>query len=309
MGNIVSAAPVVSPSQPAPPPTQRGNTSSVAIEGIAEPIAPQSGFYVDPFGPNQNPPSLPREESTTTEPPSITPPEPLQPAEQPPITLPQEQTDTFKHDAASILSRMPDISQMMKDLEKSGCLLPELNVQPQEMADTSPLAALQPQRLKDKGTYFGSPSTKAAQPLLAEIKLAHSEAIHHEHESKEIPLFVFAALIGFLQSLQGIVQAIYFIKITYPSYERDIMIGLVNTTDVNTSVIKAIIICVLAVIGGIISLFILIKRARNSSFLLYFLIGMIILNFISQNILGGKEFISGNPLALPQMISEIISKQ
>jgi hypothetical protein len=328
MGNIVSnpvqsgqvpSANTTGASSPSPqyitPPDIPGTVptaSSTTIEGTT-PSPAQAGYGVDPFGPVTPPAPTPAIQPSEPEPPSITvdPPPPTTP---PLITTPSDQVlSTTQLDAATILSKIPDVGTMMKDLEKSGCLLPDLKVNKTLHVDTSPLAALQPNRLKDQGNYISTPGSDQPKPVLPEVQLATTsvpeQKQHVRKDAGELPLFVFTAIICLIQVVQGATQVAHFFLIRYPQYEKLVINGQLTTTDVNATVIKAVFIAAMVFISLPIFLAVILKRAKNHSALLYISVVVIILNFCVQNIMAGSEFVSGSPLVLPSILSEIFSSR
>jgi hypothetical protein len=337
MGNIVSNAvpfgqttrspgDVVLATQTFPSVNSQSPVITVTNPNVIEAVG-QTGqggaYHTDPFGtlpPSQQTnqqsgesgetelpsiPTVPPPASDT--PPSITPEVPV-PQPEPPITQPENTTpDPRQGDVVALFSQMPDIFQMMKDLEKSGCLLPELQIKSTERVDTSPLAALQPQRLKDQ-RFFSAPSDQPQTPQLPDVKLTETGAVKHPAQFAELPMFVFVSLIAFIQSVQGFAQVAHFGLITYPQYEQMVISTQLTTTDVNATVIKALIIAGLAVFSILMGLILLVKRAKNHSILIYGVVALIVLNFFTQNMMARKEFASGNPLVLPEILGEVISK-
>jgi len=310
MGNIVS-----NPGTPVQLPDNEQNANTAvapqAIEGVG-PAPQESGYGIDPFGtlPTQQTPALPEISPAAPEPPSITPEPPPLPPEPPPISPPEAPVQGSAVVAETLLNQIPDMKQMMKDLEKSGCLLPELNVKATERVDTSPLAALQPQRLKDGGVFFSTPSNEPIKPILPEVQLATTSAGQPKQraEKGELPLFVLTAVIGLVQSIQGVAQATHFALIRYPLYKQQNATTQLTTTDANAAAIKAAAIGLLAIITALISLMLIVRRTKNHSPLLYVSVMFIILNFFAQNFLRGGDFVSGSPLELPSILSEIISR-
>jgi hypothetical protein len=305
-------------SQPQPSPDLAALNPGV-IEGIGE--SKPAGFGKDPFAATTEPPApesvaAPALATTEGAPPSITPEPPPPPPEEPPITPPApEETPTESPtsvDAAKLLSQMPDVKQMMKDLEKSGCLLPELHTQENGHGPTdhSPLAALQPQRIKDNG-FFTDTDTEPAKPLLPEVQLATTSQIVAKKGGggMEIPLFLFVGLLSWLQAAQGIAQLVHFSLLTYPTYEQRVIAGEFTTAGMNAAVMKGGILATFTSIAFFAGGTVLIKRTKNNSAFLYFTLATIILNFFIQNVLVTKEFVSGNPLALPTILSEIFANR
>lgn len=308
----VSATPPVSttsqtPVQSAPPEITTPNPAS--IEPVETP--PTGGFNVDPFGSpassrldsSGSPPDLPPEL------PSITPESPAPPLPPPLITTPTDSgigADTTRRSAAELLSKMPDISQMMKDLEKSGCLLPELQIKSTEHIDTSPLAALQPKHLKEQ-SFFSQPSDQPVKKILPEVQLATTHSPQRS-QPQELPLYVFVAVVSIVQGIQGLAQAAHFALVKFPAYEQMIVAGVIDTTDSDTAVVKAIIVGIMAVLGLLFGILLILKRSKNRSVDLYLVISIVVINFIIQNILAQKVLASGNPLQFPEIIGEILSR-
>ena len=262
-----------------------GQTS--AVEGLAGAVPVQ----------NQEPPSI------TEDPPALP---PVQSA----ITQPEQQV-TQVFNTATLLSNMPNIEQMMKDLEESDCLMPDLQVNSTHRIDNSPLAALQPDRLKDKVAYFEDPNTEPDKPILPELQLATSSIARPRSapvEKQELPMFVFVAIIGLIQAVQGTAQVAHFILVLYPQHEQLIVSTQLTTTELNTTVIKAALIGFIAFITMFTSLLLTVKRVKNTDPLLYVSVALIVINFFVQNIMASREFSSGSPLALPKTLSEIISR-
>lgn len=333
MGNIVSnAAPfgqaprlpgdVVLATQTSPSVNGQATMITVPNPNVIESVGQtgQGGYHTDPFGtlpPSQQTaeqsgeaelpsiPTVPTPAANT--PPSITPETPA-PQPEPAITQPANTTpDPRQDDVVALFSQMPPIAQMMKDLEKSGCLLPELQIKSTERVDTSPLAALQPQRLKDQ-RFFTSPTDQPQTPVLPDVKLTETGVNKHPAQLSELPMFVFVSLISFIQSIQGFAQVAHFAVITYPKYEQMVINTQLTTTEVNATVIKALIIGGLAAFTLLMGVILLFKRAKNHSILLYAVVALVVMNFFTQNMMARKEFASGNPLVLPEIISEVISK-
>lgn len=328
MGNIVSNAsvptamqnpppgtPVTSPQSGVPPtppsetplnsdPQIPSGPPPVTIEGIEteQPV----GFGTDPFGPLPTPelPSIPAEPEL----PSITPEPPPEPAPLPPITPVETTHKSSQQSAAELLAKMPDIQQMMKDLEKSGCLLPELQIKSTRRIDSSPLAALQPQQLKDQ-SYFSSPTDEQPMKVLPEVQLASTRPIDKPKVAQELPVYVFVAMFGLVQSIQGLAMVLHFIFVRYPEYEQMIVANVISTSDADTAVVKAIIVGITAAIGFLFSLLLLIKRSKNKSVDIYIVISIVVINFIVQNILSQKVLASGNPLQLPDIVAEIMASR
>jgi len=328
MGNIVSTAsvptamqnpppgtPVTSPQSgvpPTPPSTTPvdqdaqtlGGPAPITIEGIE--AEQPAGFHTDPFGPLPTPelPDVPDEPEL----PSITPEPPPEPAPLPPITPLETQQKSSQQSAAELLTKMPDVQQMMKDLEKSGCLLPELQIKSTRHIDSSPLAALQPQQLKDQ-SYFSSPTDEQPMKVLPEVQLASTRPVDPRKNPPELPLYVFVAMFGLLQSIQGLTMVAHFIFVRYPEYEQMIVANVITTSDADTAVVKAIIVGIAAAIGFLFSLLLLIKRSKNRSVDIYIVISIVVINFLVQNILSQKVLASGNPLQLPDMVAEIMASR
>lgn len=317
MGNMYStndvpgASPVDTSAQSGQPSTPSHLTEPPSIESIEQPAGQQSGYRVDPFGPMTTTfqtPSL-ATGPANPEPPSILPDPPPPPEPEPPISIPSDAIPQG-NSAAALLARMPDIQQMMKDLEKSGCLLPELRVTQTHPVDTSPLAALQPHRLNGSTVEISSPSTEQPKPILPDIQLATTGAVKVQQrpkESVELPLYVFTSAICLIQAIQGFAQVIHFFFIGYPEYEQLVIAGVQTTADVNTAVVKALIIIGLSLTSLITLLVLLTKRSSNHSPWLYFSVVLIVLNFYTQNVMVAGQFASGSPLHLPEIIGEIIS--
>lgn len=284
-----------------------------SIEGVGQAAQQQAGYRVDPFGP-MDPSTQPavNHAAAPPEPPSILPDPPAPTPPEPPITPPLDQAQSGKETAADLLGRMPSIEQMMKDLEKSGCLLPELKVTQSQHVDTSPLAALQPNRLNNPSAEISTPSSEQPKPILPEVQLATTGKPVAQRQSKqpvELPLFVFTGVVCFIQAIQGVTQVIHFFLIEYPRYEQLVITGTLTTTDVNTTVVKGLIIAGLALISFV-TLFVLVaKRSTNHSPSLYFSVALIVLNFYVQNVMVAGQFASGSPLVLPEIIGEILSRR
>jgi hypothetical protein len=296
---------------PQPTPAHITAVTSQEIEAVG-PKTPQAGYGVDPFGPmEQSQPQQPAIPDISLEPPSIIPDPPTAPPPAPLITQPDQQVSNVLS-AVTLLSKMPNIEQMMKDLEKSGCLMPDLQVKVTHRSDNSPLAALQPDRLKDKGAYFEDPNAEPAKPILPEIQLATTSVARPKNaptEKHELPMFVFIAIIGIIQVIQGAAQVAHFMLTRYPQYEQLIISTQLTTTEVNATVIKAAFIGFIAFITFFTSLTLIIRRVKNHSVMLYVSVALIMLNFVVQNVMAGHEFVSGNPLSLPATLSEIISRR
>lgn len=300
----------IQPQQSSPPPSITSVTSQ-EIEAVGQ-QTPQTGYGVDPFGPMaQSQPQQPAIPDISQEPPSIIPEPPAPPPIPPLITQPEQQASQVDS-AETLLSNMPNIEQMMKDLEKSGCLIPDLHIKTTQRTDTSPLAALQPDRLKDKGAYFEDPNAEPVKPILPEVQLATTSVARPKNavtEKHELPIFVFVAVIGIIQSIQGATQVAHFMLVRYPQYEQLIISAQLTTTDVNTTVIKAAVIGLIAVITLCIALGLFVRRVKNHSAMLYVSVALIVINFFVQNFMAGQEFVSGSPLTLPATLSEIISSR
>lgn len=327
MGNIVSSATpygqssrlpgdVVLATQTSPSLNRQSSVITVPNPNVIEAVGQTGqvgGYHTDPFGTLPSIPTIPPTPTIPTvqanTPPSITP-EPVVPLPEPLITQPANTTPDPRQETVLVLfNRMPDIYQMMKDLEKSGCLLPELQIKSTERLDTSPLAALQPQRLKDQ-RFFSAPTEQELNPLLPEVRLTATgiEVAKHPAQFTELPMFFFVSLISLIQSIQGFAQVIHFAVITYPQYEQLVIATQLTTTQVNTTVIKAMIVGIFAFLGFVMGLILFFKKARNQSLLLYGVITLILFNFFAQNVMVRKEFASGNPLVLPEIVSQVISK-
>lgn len=320
-GGSVSASPtggVSAPVSATPPVSAEPSTATPTSPVITTPnpasIEPvetvQTGsFKADPFGApspqpdsSETPPDLP-------ELPSISPEQPLAGEPQPFITSPAESEadgGVTRRSAAELLSKMPDISQMMKDLEKSGCLLPELQIKSTEHIDTSPLAALQPKHLKEQ-SFFSQPSDQPVKKILPEVQLATTHSPQRS-QPQELPLYVFVAVVSIVQGIQGLAQAAHFALVKFPAYEQMIVAGVIDTTDSDTAVVKAIIVGIMAVLGLLFGILLILKRSKNRSVDLYLVISIVVINFIIQNILAQKVLASGNPLQFPEIIGEILSR-
>jgi hypothetical protein len=321
MGNIVSSDVVPTPPTPAAAAVTAPQAGLPPVEASVAPSAPvapspvttstiegigstqPAGFNADPFGP------LPSIETTapadtTPELPSITPEPPPPPAPEPPITPVKEETPTHAT-AAELLAKMPDVQTMMKDLEKSGCLLPELQVKAGRHIDTSPLAALQPKQLRDQ-SFFSSPSDEQPMKVLPEVQLASSKPVEKK-ELPELPMFVFVAVFALIQSIQGAAQLAHFIWVKYPEYEQMIVANVMTTTEVDSAMVRAIILGIMSAIGFMLGLLLLVKRSKNRSVDVYLVISMIVINFFVQNILVKNVMASGSPLMLPDILGEVIS--
>ncbi|MBW7956029.1 hypothetical protein H3C66_04825 [Patescibacteria group bacterium] len=282
-----------------------------AIEGIGS--SKPSGYHDDPFGavisssgPQPQPtPQLPS--ISADEPPSITA-DPLPPAPPPPPFTPVSKGDEETHQsAAALLGKMPDIETMMKDLEKSGCLLPELQIKSSQKVDTSPLAALQPKHLQDQ-SFFSSPSDQQPMKVLPDVQLANSGKAGPPAPHSELPIFVFVSIIALIQAIQGIVQFAHFWLVKYSLYEQMIVANVITTLEVNTAVVKSLLLGIFAIVGLISGVALLLRRASSHAKLTYFVIALIIINFLIQNVLGRQEFGSGNPLHLPELLAEIMAR-
>lgn len=283
-----------------------------SIEGVGQSSQQQAGYRVDPFGP-MNPSTQPavNQAAGPPEPPSILPNPPPPASPEPPITPPPDHAQFGKETAADLLGRMPSIAQMMKDLEKSGCLLPELKVTQSQHVDTSPLAALQPNRLNNPSADISTPSSEQPKPILPEVQLASTGKPIIRKKAKEpveLPLFVFTGVVCFIQAMQGVTQVIHFFLIEYPRYEQLVINGVMTTTDVNAAVVKGLIIAGLALVSFVTLFVLLAKRSTNHSPSFYFSVTLIVLNFYVQNIMVAGQFASGSPLVLPETIGEILSR-
>jgi len=283
MGNIVNNTVVVN--QPQPP-----HSDQITIEGVD--TEQSTVFSTEPFGPIPTPLEILSDAEL-----------PLAPLT-PPITPPKSLTGAAQS-ATELLINMPDVQQMMKDLEKSGCLLPELQIRSTRRIDSSPLAALQPRQLQDQA-YFSSPTDVQPMTILPEVQLASTHPVSRS-TPQELPLFVFVAIFGLVQSLQGIAMVAHFIFVKYPEYELMIVASVLATSDADTAVVKAVIVCIMAVISLLFSSLLLIKRSKNRSVEIYVVISIVVINFLVQNILPQNVLASGNPLQLPEIVSEIIS--
>lgn len=328
MGNIVSN---VSSSNP-----QTNIGSLNGIEGVNQPQTQPAGYGVDPFGP-----SIPDHQPATsvgtgTTPPPATPPAAFPTSSAypklPDIDLPSITADTLgeipiadqssittpkseslpqeQNSAEAILNRIPDLDQMMKDLEKSGCLLPDLHVNEVVHIDTSPLAALQPDRVNSDGGIITPPKTTPDMPALPAIQLGgtNDQVLEKPTPAPELPLFIFTAVLGLVQVLQGGAQVAHFFLIRYSVYEALIMAGELTTQQMNTAVMQAVILAFAAVSTAIISIIALISRPKTRSTLFYISVFMIVLNFALQNLMARQHFASGSPLALPSIFSELFTK-
>lgn len=269
--------------------------STTTIEGIDS--APQSGYHVDPFGP-----------TPTTELPSATamPDIPTTVTQSPPITPLSDENSQVSPNAATLLAQMPDITQMMKDLEKSGCLLPELQVKNIKQLDTSPLAALQPGHQEDK-SFFSSPTDKAPLKVLPAVELTSSGKVKPAEPHPELPLFVFVAVIAIVQAIQGLTQLTHFWLVKYPQFEQMIIANVITTMEIDAAVVRSALLGIFAAISLITGVLLLFKKSHSHSKLMYAVVAVIIINFITQNVMGRGTFASGNPIQLPETIAEIMA--
>lgn len=284
------------------PPQNSSQPATITIEGVD--AAQPASFNSDPFGPMPTAPEVP-EIPTEPDLPSITPEPPPPPAPKPPIEPVVSTEPTTQQSAAELLATMPDVQQMMKDLEKSGCLLPELHIKSIRHIDSSPLAALQPKTLQDQ-SYFSSPTDEQPMKMLPEVQLASTGA-KKRTDPQELPLFVFVAMFSLIQSIQGIAMVAHFVTVKYPEYEQMIVANVLSTSEADAAVVKAIIVGIMAAIGLIFSLLLLIKRSKNRSVEIYIVISIVVINFLVQNILSQNVLASGNPLQLPEIVSEIMA--
>lgn len=302
----VAAMPLVAGTPPdLPNSTVPPVTSTTTIEGIDS--AAQSGYHVDPFGPTptsepQLAPVVPEEVSSATAMPEI----PTAETQSPPITPVSDENNQVRPNAATLLAQMPDITQMMKDLEKSGCLLPELQVKNIKQLDTSPLAALQPGHQEDK-SFFSSPTDKAPLKVLPAVELTSSGKVKQAETHPELPLFVFVAVIAIVQAIQGLTQLTHFWLVKYPQFEQMIVANVITTMEIDAAVVRSALLGIFAAISLITGVLLLFKKSHSHSKLMYAVVTVIIINFVTQNVMGRGTFASGNPIQLPETIAEIMA--
>lgn len=321
MGNIVSNA--VVPSQVPPvtsgtPPTPLQAASPVVPPDLPDTSSPKplnpnviegvggtggGSYNTDPFGPMPDTPA-----NSDPSLPSIPTDQPAAPTTASDVTVPAPDNGEVRQSAADLLTKMPDINVMMKDLEKSGCLLPELQVKSTQhnVTDTSPLAALQPGH-KQEVTFFSSPSDKDPLKVLPEVQLAASGKQKQQKQPVDLPLFVFVSMIALVQALQGLVQLIHFGMVKYPQFEQMIGAQLLTTTQLDEYVVRAALLALSTLLVFLTGLVLLLKRSKNNSILMYVVVAMIVITFFTQNVMARDVFASGNPIQLPETIAEILA--
>ncbi|GEM_PF-3562133 len=226
-----------------------------------------------------------------------------------PITLPGTEPST------SATSTVPDINKIQQTLQESGSLLPEFSVQETAVPDNSPLAALQPERVRN-GVVF-TPPQPAAAPVthLPDVYLANTakpltaSQLKTDEKPNNIPIFFFLGLGLFAQILQGISQLFHYILVQYPRLEQMIASGTLSLTEMNTSSMKGL------VLAGFIavSIFLLVIVFAQNVFLrpLIFYLALIVLtmNVVIQNIYLQPHFASGNPFNFQATVLEIMNSQ
>lgn len=306
--------PPVSLTTPAPAATP---PSAFSIEAPPN-NTPTNSYFVDPFAAvsettadtsatTPTPSPSPSADSTlAAEQPAaaITPPPNGTTTTPPPLTTASLTPSTPPISATELLARMPSIEEMMQDLEKSGCLLPDLAVQPVQATDHSPLANLQPGQQQP---FFSSPTASTKQKNLPDVQLTVTGKQKPAGRPVEMPVYIFIAVIALLQSLMAIVVILHYTFVKYRELELMITAGIMSTEEVNTVSVKVAIVGLVGFISFISAVRLLLKKSGNHSVPTYLAVCLIILNFVAQNVIGRNQFAAGNPLLLPETIAQILT--
>jgi hypothetical protein len=315
---------------PSAPPLPEANTAPVNVSAVSAPSNPQVIEGMSPSGttPSATQPltletntfssptgaavaptgvaSLAQPELSISTAPSIAPAPvmPDTPAEPSVSSLPQPTSSGVSDLAAG--AGLPDVSQMQELLMQSGALLGDLNVKEIQKKDTSPLAALQPDRIRQTGEPTISPITAPSmEPHLNSIALANAGYGKVTQDGFQFPFFLLAAAVLFLQAVQGVFQLIHFILVKFPLFEHMLVMNQLLPNQINIYTVKAIILAGLVLLSTVIGSRILMRHQSIS--LPFWIIGisLIALNAFWQNMMTQPEFASGNPLQLPKIIQEI----
>ena len=281
---------------PIDPGVIEGITPVGAPPGVKTDVIPVSS---DPFAPA----ALPEIGPDPTTPSNTTiPATPIKTPAPNPVATPPSATD--------ILATIPPIAEMQLQLKGSGMLVPELRVESVPVTDTSPLAALQPDRLKEGPVSFTTPPTGDGSPKLPDFQFKNTtpqpvaEPVPGD-QAPGIPLYLFLGMALLVESVIGIIQLIHFIVVKYPRLEGMLVMGQILPTQVNVNVISAVGLGFLMILTLVLAITFFIQNAKVSTILLFSSIALLGLNILVQNRLLGETFSSGNPMAIPATIREI----
>ena len=205
------------------------------------------------------------------------------------------------------LQNLPDIAKMEADLGKSGILLPELQMSAQAnqpLPDNSPLAALQPAKLKNSSDAYTTPAQPVANvPRLNPIQLATPTAgIFTASLLPEGISFPWQLIVGgllFISALWGILQVAVFARTQYPALYQLVATNAMPISELNTAMGKA------ALVGGLATVnlcFILVVAfvGQTKQKLLLFIAAVILVvaGTIVQQRIAPPQLTSGSPLDL-----------
>lgn len=191
---------------------------------------------------------------------------------------------------------VPSVEEMQSQLAQAGTLLPGLQVSQKPEADTSPLAALQPNNMVDtpEGPRPMQLPSKN-QPKLADTQLATTKVPTSTGAEmsrslvglkKAIKLIVAFALAG--QALWGMLQSSLFVLVEYPQLEAKLVTHQISQTVVNQLGVNAMIQFGVSIISLVLALNILRSKsagAINTAIgVVVFLGGTYLTQYLSQRI-------------------------
>jgi hypothetical protein len=295
---------------------------------------PTANLTIDPSGPAINTQAIEGIDSTTISqdssqsvpatqpltlpdnftPPVITPPDPIN---QPADFIQPVSTPTKKVESA-----LPSITEMEQVLRQDVTLLPGIEIKKVvEPVDRSPLAALQPDQLKENSDPLITSVSENHQneaPRLSHFELATTKQIANKplvpttEEDEDMllsfPLSVVMGAILGVQVMMALIQSLYFMIVQYPRLDSLLMMKQIAQFQVTLHFIKLGVLGFFA-LGSLAIIVMSLLQLNKSLHKIVIGIGLslCVANFFVQIIFVRPELAAGNIFSIPQLLKEMTS--
>ncbi len=310
---VVTPATSGAPSTPATPPAP-GNTTQ-EIEGLASTAQNPPNVEISGLSTPSNSGQAAPLTLGSTEPLTLGTSQPLAP--QAPLDLPGTEPSSTgpTHDPNSSL---PNITEMETTLAQTGTLLPEIEVKPTTTVklDVSPLAALQPEKIKESGepetqaTQITAVDSSPDQPAFHHIQLGNTQQHHFSQAAAinfpNLPYWIFSAIILFIQAVTGISQFLHFVFIQYPPLDQMVLTLQMAESELNVYMVKIGVLSFVVITSLVFALVMFChNKLRTNIVFIGISFALILINFFVQNSYVLPHLIPGNPFQIPQVIQDI----